>query len=409
MSTKNKVAPRKNRRAMGVVAAPLLMMGTLAVASGCGSDNPLCCSEDDFQVGGTITLEGEAGVALQAVADVAGIASASVDDLTTACRAIATDLGVAKADRDSAENIEDKRAKMQQYCTLAVNAIGDFKAQAGGSISVQIAAPKCSASVSAKADCQAKCSGSASCDIQANPPTCEGGKLEISCSGSCTAEGSATVSCTGSCSGSCQGECTAEGGVDCEGDCEGTCMGTLNADGTCSGQCNGTCKATAPGATCSGSCNGQCDAECQAQGDVAVKCDGSCDGDYEPLKCQGGELKGGCEASVECEGSCDASVQAKAECTPPSVEIVISGAADIQAAGKLKAVLEANLGLVASLEARLSGAVDVVGTLVANVNADFLADIKAACIPVVISAVEGAGADFEASISATGSVLGSVQ
>lgn len=407
MSTKNKVAPR-NRRAMGVIAAPLLVMSTLAVASGCGEDNPLCCSEADFQVGGTINAEGEAGVALQAIADVAGIASASVDDLTTACRAIATDLGAPKDARDAADAEADKRAKMQAYCSLAVNAITEFKATAGGSISVQIAAPQCSASVSAKADCQGSCSGSASCDIQANPPTCEGGSLQISCSGSCTAEAGASVSCTGSCSGGCTGECTAEGGVECAGKCEGTCTTGTDDQGNCNGTCEGTCKTTAPAATCTGSCNGQCDASCEAEGGVDVKCDGSCDSEFEPLKCEGGTLKGGCEASVECEASCDASVQAKAECTPPSVEIVISGATDIQAAAKLKVVLEANLGLVASLRARLEGAVDVMGTLVGNVDANFLAEIKAACIPVVLTAAEGALSDFEASISASVNVVSSV-
>lgn len=401
-------------RHSAVLVTGFVGMTALGALAGCGEDglvppdNPLCCGAEDFQVGGSVSAEGEAGVAMQAVADVGGIASAAVDDLTTACRAMAEGLGASKADRDAAENIDDKRARMEAYCNLAVDAIGTFKAQAGGSISLDIQPPQCAASVSAKADCQAKCTGSASCDLEANPPTCEGGSLQISCSGSCTAEGGASVSCTGSCSGACDGECTAEGGVECAGECEGTCTGTLNADGTCSGNCNGTCKATAPGATCSGTCQGQCDAACEAQGGVDVQCDGSCDGEFEPLKCEGGELKGGCEASAECEGSCDASVKAKAQCTPPSVQIVISGAADAQAAGKLKAVLEANLGLVATIEARLSAAADVVGTLVANVDADLLVDIKAACIPVVIEAVANAGQDVTASVSASASIVGSI-
>ena len=410
MSTKNKVA-QKSRR-IGALAAPMLLLGTLAVTNGCDEaglpGNPLCCEAGDFQVGGTVNAEGEAGVAMQAIADVAGIGSAAVDDLTTACRAIATDLGASKDERDAAEQIEDKRARMEAYCNLAVSAIGEFKATAGGSISVVIDPPMCSASVSAKADCQASCSGSVECDLEANPPTCSGGSLQISCEGSCTAEGNASVSCTGACDLECQGECTAEGGVDCAGECDGACMGTLGADGSCMGQCNGTCRTTAPGATCSGSCNGQCTGSCEAQGGVAVQCDGSCDGNFEPIKCEGGTLEGGCTASAECEASCDASVQAKAECTPPSVAIAISGAADIQAAGKLKAVLEANLGLVASLEARVTGAVQIVGTLAGNIDADFLVDIKTACIPTVIAAVGNALEDFEASVSASGSIIASL-
>jgi hypothetical protein len=350
------------------------------------------------------------------VADFAAIASASVDDLTAACRTIAEDLDADKAERDAAEQTPDKRARMEAYCNLAVSAIGTFKAQAGGTLTVNFQPPVCEASISAKADCQASCSGSASCDIQANPPTCEGGKLEVSCKGGCTAMGSASVSCEGSCTGSCEGECVADaGGVECDGACEGTCTaggmagGTgIQADGTCQGMCDGTCKATAPSASCNGTCKGSCSATCQGSADVAVKCDGACDADYEPLKCTGGELKGGCEVEAKCEGNCDASVKAKAECKPPSIEVAFSGAADVEAAGKLKLVLEANLGLVAALEARLDGMFQIAGTFAGNINANVLAEVKVACIPVIVSAVGEAASDVEASFTATGNIIASV-
>jgi hypothetical protein len=393
-----------------VRSVPVVVLGVVPVVlAGCpGEDNPLCCGEGDFQVGGTITVGGSAGVAMQAVADFAAIASGSIDDLTAACRTIAEDLDAPKAERDAAEQNPDKRAKMDVYCQLAVDAIGAFKAEAGGTLTIDFQPPVCEASISAKADCQAKCSGSASCDLQANPPTCEGGTLEISCSGSCTAEAGASVYCEGGCTGECTGECTAEGGVDCEGECDGTCMGTLNSDGSCSGQCNGTCRATAPGAQCSGTCKGQCDAACQATAEASVKCDGTCDAEYEPLKCSGGELKGGCTAEAKCEANCDASVQAKAECRPPSLAITFSGAANAEVAGKLKLVLEANLGVVVALEARLSGMFDIVGTFVGSVDANVLAEIKIACIPVIIAAVGEAAGDVEASFTATGSLIASV-
>ena len=38
--------------------------------------------------------------------------------------------------------------------------------------------------------------------------------------------------------------------------------------------------------------------------------DAGCDGDFEPLKCEGGELKGGCSVDAKCEANCDASVSA---------------------------------------------------------------------------------------------------
>jgi hypothetical protein len=402
-------------RAVGLATLGLLIGFTTSAVQGC-DDNALCCTEGDFQVGGTVQLEGEGGVALQAVADIAAVASASLEDLTTACRAIAEDLEADPAQRKTAAATEDKRERMNAWCDLAVTAIADFRAQAGGNLSIDIQPPQCSASVSAKADCQASCSGSAECDVQANPPTCEGGRLEISCSGSCTAEGGASVSCQGSCNGSCEGSCTADaGGVECQGKCDGTCSASgmgggsgIQADGTCQGMCDGTCEVVAPNAECNGSCNGSCSGSCEASADVAVKCDGQCDGEFEPLKCEGGELSGGCEVEAECDANCNASASAKAECTPARVEIAFSGAADIEAAGKLKAVLDANLGLVASLRTRLEGMVTIVGELSGNINASALAEVKAVCIPVVAQAIAGAVDDIGASVEGSAKVMASV-
>lgn len=400
--------------------APALLLAVAAMAAlvtpGCGEDNPLCCNEGDFQVGGTITgdYDAEVKVALQAVADIGGIASASVNDLETACRSIAEQLDAPADQRKAADAVEDKTERMNQWCALAVSAIGTFKGSA--TISAEFAPPQCNASISAKADCQASCSGSAECDIQANPPTCEGGKLEVSCKGSCTAEAGASVKCQGTCEGSCEGSCTAQGGVECKGKCEGTCKGSaeggtgqgIQADGTCDGTCEGTCEVTAPGVTCEGSCNGSCSASCTAEAGASVTCDGSCDGEFEPLKCEGGELKGGCQVEASCDANCDASVKAKAECTPPEVRIVVEGAASANVEAKLKAVLEANLGVIAALEARFTALGDALVAVSGNVDAEFLADIKVACVPVILAALEGAVSDVGATVQASASIMGSV-
>lgn len=397
---------------MGAVVIPVSLQG-------CSEDgsNPLCCNE--FKVGATVTADiggsAQSKVAVQAVADFAGIASASIDDITTACRSIAQDLDAPQADRDAAEANTDRQAKMKAYCSLAVKAIGTVKASAGGTLTVKAQAPKCQASVSAKANCQAQCSGGAKCDLKANPPKCTGGKLEVSCKGGCTAEAGASVKCEGKCEANCEGSCTATaGGVQCKGKCEGTCKGQaqggtgagIQADGTCDGTCEGTCEVTAPGVQCNGSCNGQCTGSCKAEAGASVKCDGKCDGDFEPLKCEGGKLEGGCQVEAKCDANCDASVSAKAECTPPSVVVAFSGAADIQAAGKLQATLEANLGVILAFKSRLEGMVAVTGQFSANVGA--VTDIKAACIPPVIAAVGTALADVKASAEATASIAGSV-
>jgi hypothetical protein len=393
---------------MGAIVVPMTLQG-------CSEDNPLCCTE--FKVGATIDAKigggAESQVAVQAVADFAGIASASLDDLTTACRSIAQDLDATPAEVDAAEANTDRQAKMKAYCSLAVKAIGTIKASAGGTLKIVAVAPKCQASVSAKANCQAKCSGSAKCDLKANPPKCTGGKLEVSCKGSCSAEAGATLKCEGSCTGKCQGSCTAKGGVkvDCTGKCEGTCAaggsagGTgVQADGSCKGTCEGTCTASAeaPSVACEGSCNGSCDAKCEGSATASVKCDGKCEGDFEPLKCEGGKLEGGCKVEAKCDANCDASVSAKAECTPPSITVAFTGAADIQAAGKLQATLEANLGVVLAFKSRLQGMVAISAGFSGNISA--VTDIKASCIPAVIASVGTAVGDVKASAEATASI-----
>lgn len=384
---------------------------------GCSSDSPLCCTE--FKAGATIQANiggsAQAQVAVQAVADFSGIASAAVDDLTTACRSMAQDLDADKTKQDAAEAETDKTKKMTAWCNLAVTAIGTFKAQAGGTLTLVAKAPECKASISAKANCQAKCSVDGKCDIKANPPKCTGGKLEISCKGGCTAEASASVACEGSCEANCEGSCQASaGGVECKGKCEGTCKGAaqggtgtgIQADGTCDGTCEGTCAVTAPNVKCNGSCKGQCTGSCKATGSASIKCDGKCDGEFEPIKCEGGKLEGGCQVDAKCDANCDASISAKAECTPPSIELTFSGSADIQAAGKLEATLKANLGVVLAFKSRLEGMATLAGTITGNASA--IGDIKAACIPQVVAAGAAAVGDVQASASATASIAGSI-
>jgi hypothetical protein len=296
---------------------------------------------------------------------------------------------------------------MKAWCDLAVGTIAAFKGQAGGTLTINVTPPVCSASVSAKANCQAKCSGSASCDVKANPPTCKGGSLEVSCKGSCEAQAGATLKCEGGCTGTCTGSCTAQGGgVECAGKCEGTCAaggaanGTgVQADGTCQGMCTGTCAVVAPSAHCEGSCKGTCDAKCEATAGASVKCDGKCTGDFEPLKCEGGTLEGGCMASAKCDANCDASVSAKAECSPPSIAIAFSGAADVSAAARIQATFEANLPVIFAFKSRLEGMAKLTGTITGN--ADVIVDIKAACILQVGAAAASAVEDVTASVTAT--------
>ncbi|CAN5913396.1 hypothetical protein BH11MYX4_BH11MYX4_17000 [soil metagenome] len=405
-----------NRFKAPVALAIAAILPVLACSSVTDAQGALCCTE--FKAGAAVTADiggsAKAQVAVQAVADFSGIAAAAITDLTTACRSMAQDLDAPAADLAAAEAKAPGKDQMDAYCKVAVSAIATVKASAGGTLKIDFVPPACEASVSAKGSCQAKCDVSGKCDIKANPPKCTGGSLEVSCKGSCEAKAGVALHCEGSCSANCTGSCTASGGVKCQGKCEGTCEGAggagtngVDAQGNCQGTCKGTCSVTAPSVKCEGSCKGECSASCTGTAEASVKCDGECKADYEPLKCSGGKLEGGCQVDAKCDASCDASVSAKAECTPPSVTVTFTGAANIEAAAKLKGVFEANLGVVLAFKARLEGMAKLTATI--SGSADAVVDIKAACIPAVVAAAVVAVENVGAAASASASIATSAQ
>lgn len=441
-------------RKLGFLTAPMLLaLGGAAAVTGCGEDgtNPLdeasqglCC--DGFEVGVDMTgadfgVEGDVAVKFevfaQAMGDLSAVAAATLTDVEVACTNIATDLGATDAELKSA-NAKKGPEKAKALCALATaqidakfSASGEFGAS--GSLDIDFQEPKCSASVKAQADCNAKCDVNAECDVKANPPTCEGGKLEVSCEGSCEASAEApSISCTGSCSGTCSGSCKAEVGatVKCEGKCNGTCTASaeggtdsgIQADGSCKGECDGTCEfAAGAEAQCEGTCEGSCEGSCEATpGSATVKCDGQCNGDFEPLKCSGGELKASCEVDASCDANCNASASAKAECTPPSLNIVFQAEAnadiDAEFSAKLDAAinsLKVNLpNLLVAVKARGGG---FITGLEASVNAgvDIVADpgdlgVKGSvCFLKAASAGASAVANMKGAVQAAGSVVAS--
>lgn len=396
----------------GLVAIPMF-------AQGCADD--LCCTDPTtFSVEGNAEATGQFQAAAGAVADLSAVAQGSFDDVTNACRAIAIDLDADQAARDTATNAgADNQAKA--WCDLAVAQI-QAKITASGGATLAFEAPKCSASISAKANCQAKCSGSASCDVKATPPTCEGGKLEVECKGGCTAEGGVSVQCEGSCEATCEGSCSATveaPSVDCTGKCEGTCeakagVGTgtgAQADGTCEGSCKGTCTAS-PGKAalkCSGSCKGGCTGKCTAKAGATVKCDGKCDADFTPLSCKGGELKGGCQVEAKCDANCEASASAKAECTPPQVTITAKGNIEARYIESLKTNLP---NLLVVFQARGQAFVDLIGKVSANVAGSVSGDLGVkglACLNTVVTGIGKSTEQMTASVSASGSVVGAIK
>lgn len=410
-----------------LVGSAVILTAIPLFANGCGD---LCCT--DFSAGADLSnvdfeMEGEAGaqfkVLAQASADLSGAVNAAVEDVTGACRNIARDLGATEAEIQ-AEDAKERNAAIEGMCALAVAKINAGLTVSGGAkakLNIDFQAPKCEASFSAKASCQANCSASAECDVKATPPTCEGGKLVVGCSGSCKAEANAEFQCKGSCDVAVSGSCTAQGGVECTGKCEGTCEAGAaadetgaQADGTCKGVCKGSCSVTKPGVACNGTFEGSCKGECKPPtAGVKVECDAKCTAEAEPLKCEGGSFKGGCSVDAKCDANCDASVSAKAECTPPTLAITFSGSADVNAQAKISAVidtLKVNLpAIIVVWKARGQAFVDLVGTISTSASGSISGDLStkatACLIPIGETLVASAGS-IKATLSASASVGG---
>jgi hypothetical protein len=433
MNLKNRLKP------FTAVAFTALAVSTLV--AGCSdlknAQDAACCNE--FEAGADMTnvdfgvdasIKGTFSAFANAASDLSAVGTGAISDVTTACQNIALDLGADPADPKVAG--VTGTAALTAWCDLA-NAQVSAKVGAKGSLATGISAkfdpPKCSASLTATANCQASCDVKAECDIKANPPTCEGGTLSVECSGGCTAEGKAELSCTGSCSGSCSGSCTAKAGatVNCEGKCEGTCSAGggadetgIQADGSCKGKCEGTCTLDAGAKVeCEGTCDGKCDAKCSGTATVKAKCDGKCDADYTPLKCEGGTLKGGCEVDGSCQGSCNASASAKAECTPPSLSVTAEVKAGLNADAQAQyqiaiESIKANLPkILIVLQARGKAFTDSL-TEAGKASIDIAGSGKlgakgAVCGILIGSTIGTASENFAAALKAAGSATASIK
>ncbi|MEO8799863.1 MAG: hypothetical protein ABI551_18350, partial [Polyangiaceae bacterium] len=377
-----------------------------------------------------VSIKGQLQAFAQASGNLSVVAGTALSDVTAACKNMATDLG----DDATAGDTKGAGADLLNFwcgeATAKINATFTATGTAKGSLTLNIEPPKCEVSVSAQAKCQGGCDVSGKCDIKANPPTCTGGTLEVDCKGSCDVSASAPkIDCTGSCGGSCSGDCTAQGGVavDCQGTCSGHCTvdGTANgasavqADGSCKGKCDATCtaSATAPAVKCSGQCKGKCDASCTATpGQASVQCSGKCSVDAQPISCKGGKLEGGCKVDASCQANCNASAQASASCTPPSVKVGFSGSVTASAQGQFSALvttIQTNLpalllviqaqgqAILTDLQAAVDGGV--------SITASGKLDVKSgACLAQMVASMQPAFDNFQAALTASVSVSGTV-
>jgi hypothetical protein len=357
-------------------------------------------------------LEGKVKAGLAAAASFEELAAKIEGQVTAACGKLAMDLGATEADLQPKEQGPGKKA--EAACQAATKLIGEMKAKASGQLSVEAKPPRCTASMSAMADC------AASCDANVQPGSaevkCEGGDLsgqcDAECNGTCTVE--AGAECKGSCSGECSGSCDASFSGKCDGKCEGTCDGK-NTQGKCAGTCEGKCTANASG-SCGGKCEGTCSASCdmEAKGSCSGTCTGECSVEMKAPSCTG-EVKPP-EMSAECKANCDAQVSGEVECTKPQVIVSISGAADMEAATKLQAALRANLPALIQVTvgmkdtlARVSSSVQAsVEGLQAVVQGGGDAALKVGgCVAAALEAQVQASMSVNVSVQASASVSGS--
>jgi hypothetical protein len=358
-------------------------------------------------------VEGKVKAGLSASASLQEIAANIEGDVTAACAGLAKDLGASDKDLEAKDSGPGKKA--EAACNAAAKLIGEVKAKAKGTVTVIAKPPRCAASMDAMADC------AASCDATVKPGSaevkCEGGKLSGSCDAECkgTCSVEAGGKCEGSCSGECKGDCEAGFSGKCDGKCDGTCEGKTSKGGKCDGTCEGKCTGGASG-SCSGSCKGSCSASCdvEAKGKCEGTCTGECSVQMKAPKCTG-EVKPP-EMSADCKASCDAKVSAKVECSPASVEVKIAGAADAEAATKLKAALSKNLPVLfkvtlgmkdnaAKAAAGVKASLEGVGAAVKGGGA---AALKVGpCIAAAIDAQVKASASINVSVSASASASGS--
>ena len=362
-----------------------------AFGGGCDGEDPLgeiCCKS--FNPGTDMTsvdwgLEGQAnvqfGVTMQAIGDFAGAAGALVLDVGNACQALAVDLG-ADADAVTAPDPSDRATA---WCAEAVAQI-EANVTAEGSVEIVAQPPTCSFSASAQASCEAKCTANVDCeaelgDIEAR---CDPGQLSVRCSGECTGtcEGSANlaVACDGT----------------CHGTCEGTCSGASGEGGACDGRCEGTCR-------------GSCAIAAGASVTCSADCTGGCMGEFTAPKCKT-ELtppSAECSGSAECNGSCEASASAHAECKEPAIEIIATGDIDAAVIASLKLHLPKLLLIAEARGELLFRNAEAVFAASSNLGAG-VEGTAGLCIIPAVGALGDAIGNLEASISATASVMASL-
>src|SRR6188768_3482584 len=164
MNLKNRLKP------FTAVAFAALALST--VVAGCSdlknAQDAACCSEfkagEDMasvDFGVDASIKGSFAAFATAASDLSAVGTGAIADVTTACQNIALDLG-ADSNDPSVVGATGQDA-LTAWCALAkaqINANFGASGKLAGSASAKFEPPKCSASLTATANCQASCNAS---------------------------------------------------------------------------------------------------------------------------------------------------------------------------------------------------------------------------------------------------------
>ena len=312
-------------------ALPLVVI-LLAAAASCASTDrngafrdmatpttDTCCP--DFKVGYDMTVtdygvdpsvRGAFAAFAQSMGDSVVLSTKMLDDVTAACRSIATDLG--GLETDTAVQGRTGQEASYSWCNFAVQklhlALSDTL-QPAGRLSFVFSPPTCTVDAPYLHRCETACSKDASCEDKPLASRCEAahtvGICTGKCGGECLGSAAAPAACEGKCEGACQGQCL--------GSCTGTCDNqTQNGGGRCRGTCIGVCEGY-----CKGRCGGACKLAKTGSGRCDALCEGSCSTPLVGPKCAGNLKDASCPVDPDCSIACKASGQARASCSAPSV------------------------------------------------------------------------------------------
>ncbi len=270
--------------------------------------------------------------------------------LLDACQDIGHRLGVADSLMVNATGEPDVRVACDAASAALRTELQDIRMQANLELQVQATPPQCDIRVDAYASCAAQC------DATVDP-----GKLEVQCEG---------------------GELV----------------------GQCNGTCNGDCQVNGTWASSQAQCNGLCRGDCS----VAFV-EPRCTGTMRPPS-----------VHAECEAACNAKLDAEARCTPGEVHVVVRGAVASnieERMARLRGAIEGAGGAVLATRAKLQRLVGS-GKLLVRAAGDVPSAVgqiglsAAACAAEsaagIINASASISISFEASVSVSGAITGSV-